>query len=148
MGASAHIAHSWVSQPLVPPQFLTCDSEWLRGLRVDGSANVIQMFPDDQSIDPPTNNPQTSSPAPAPVPSPEPAPTSSPAPAPTPTPTSTSHRPTSTSTSASPATSIQESNSNPDHGLTKTQTIATVLGTVFGGICALAVIIGWIKALS
>ncbi|KAG8820490.1 hypothetical protein FRC19_008812 [Serendipita sp. 401] len=123
MGASAPIAHSWVSQPLVPPQFLTCDN-------------------------PPTNNPQTSSPAPAPVPSPEPAPTSSPAPAPTPTPTSTSHRPTSTSTSASPATSIQESNSNPDHGLTKTQTIATVLGTVFGGICALAVIIGWIKALS
>ncbi|KAG8782459.1 hypothetical protein FRC20_007356 [Serendipita sp. 405] len=45
-----------------------------------------------------------------------------------------------TSISTPSTTSSQPSDTNPDHELTKTQTIATVLGTVFGGICALEVI--------
>ncbi|KAG8818084.1 hypothetical protein FRC19_010878 [Serendipita sp. 401] len=50
-----------------------------------------------------------------------------------------------TSISTPSTTSSQPSDTNPDHELTKTQTIATVLGTVFGGICALEVIWRCIK---
>ncbi|KAG8845741.1 hypothetical protein FRB91_001531 [Serendipita sp. 411] len=68
----------------------------------------------------------------------------------TPSDDSTSHlEPTSTRTSRPSSTSSQpEGNGNDPGGFNKKQTIATVVGTVFGGISAMAVIVGCIKGLS
>ncbi|KAG8865431.1 hypothetical protein FRC20_009865 [Serendipita sp. 405] len=68
----------------------------------------------------------------------------------TPSDAPTSHlEPTSTSTSRPSSSSSQpEGNGNDPGGFNKKQTIATVVGTVFGGISALAVIVGCIKGLS